>query len=348
MRLKNKGQLEEAIVCYGQAIALDPKYAEAHCNLGHALRRQGRFAEALAALQRGHELGSEQPGWRYPSANWVRQVEPLAALEGKLLAFLKGEFQPKGNQDRFGLVGVCQAKKFYHTAARLYADAFAADPKLADDLKAAQRYNAACSAALAAAGEGRDPGKLTAEERTKLRVQALAWLQTDLQQWTKQFPARDSKALPGLLIALPAWQRDAALSSLRDPKERAKLSREEQQAWANFWASVEQFARNFRTESFPGALTAKEREQVHEVKLQAGQTYVIDLESKQFDTYLKMQDAKGKLLAENDDISPENQNSRLLFTAPADGTYRLVATSFGGMGTGAYDLIVRSFVDPKK
>ena len=44
----------------------------------------------------------------------------------------------------------------------------------------------------------------------------------------------------------------------------------------------------------------------------------------------------------------ENLNSRLLFTAPADGTYRLVATSFEGMGIGTYYLTVRAFVDPKK
>jgi Tfp pilus assembly protein PilF len=53
--------LDEAIVSFRKAIALDPKRAAAHCNLGHALRSQGQFAEALAALQRGHELGSERP-----------------------------------------------------------------------------------------------------------------------------------------------------------------------------------------------------------------------------------------------------------------------------------------------
>ena len=95
-------------------------------------------------------------------------------------------------------------------------------------------------------------------------------------------------------------------------------------------------------------LTAQDKEQVHEMKLQAGQVYLIDLESTAFDAYLRLHDAKGKLLAENDDIIPNvNLNSRLLFTAPADGTYRLVATSFEQRGTGAYTLTVRSFVEAK-
>jgi len=45
---------------------------------------------------------------------------------------------------------------------------------------------------------------------------ALTWLQTDLQHWTKQFQARESKALSGLLHQLPAWQQAAAFAAVRD------------------------------------------------------------------------------------------------------------------------------------
>jgi serine/threonine protein kinase/Tfp pilus assembly protein PilF len=79
--LRHKGQGDQAIVSFRTAIALDPKNAEWHCNLGEALARQGRFAESLEAYKRGHELGTKQPGWRYPSADWVRNAERLAALE---------------------------------------------------------------------------------------------------------------------------------------------------------------------------------------------------------------------------------------------------------------------------
>ncbi|GEM_PF-6169959 len=36
----------------------------------------------------------------------------------------------------------------------------------------------------------------------------------------------------------------------------------------------------------------------------------------------------GRLLAENDDIGPDNLNSRPIFNPPADGVYRILATSF--------------------
>ena len=54
----------------------------------------------------------------------------------KLPAFLKGEFQPSDNKDRLVLAGVCRGKKLREAAAGLYTAAFAADPRLADDLKA--------------------------------------------------------------------------------------------------------------------------------------------------------------------------------------------------------------------
>ena len=58
-----------------------------------------------------------------------------------------------------------------------------------------------------------------------------------------------------------------------------------------------------------------------------------------------LQDAKGKKLAENDDIAPNNLNSRLLFTPEKDGVYRLVVTAFQGRGSGPYTLIIREFQD---
>lgn len=77
---------------------------------------------------------------------------------------------------------------------------------------------------------------------------------------------------------------------------------------------------------------------VHAVEFKAGKVYVIDLISQQFDCYLLLQDAKGTILDQNDD-GGDNLNSRIRFTAPADGTFRLVATSFNGQN-GAYTLRV--------
>ena len=78
-----------------------------------------------------------------------------------------------------------------------------------------------------------------------------------------------------------------------------------------------------------------------------GKTYVIDMTSAQFDTFLRLEDEQGKVLAENDDISEDNLNSRIVFTAPAAGSYRIVATAFEQRGTGAYTLTIREFAARK-
>jgi tetratricopeptide (TPR) repeat protein len=236
--LKDKGQVVEAIACYRKTIALDSKHAEAHCNLGLILGRQGHFAESLAALKRGHELGSKRPGWPYPSADWVRQAERLAALEAKLPAFLAGKFQASDTAERLGLIGVCQAKKLHAAAARLSAGAFAAEPTLADDLQASHRYNAACSAALAAAGQGEDAGKLDDKERARLRKQALDWLKADLAVSTKRLQSGSRIARRLVTQQMQHWQKDTDLAGIRDKVAVAKLPAEEQKACTQLWADV--------------------------------------------------------------------------------------------------------------
>jgi tetratricopeptide (TPR) repeat protein len=233
-----KGRLDEAGACYQRAIALDPKYAEAHCNLGSVLRRQGRFAQSLAAYKRGHELGTKRPGWPYPSAEWVRQAENLAAMDSKLPAFLRGKFEPKDAAERLGLAGVCQAKKLNAAALHLYAEAFAADPKLADDLKAAHRYNAACRAALAAAGQGEDAAKLDAKERRRLRQQALDWLRADLALRTKQLESGKPADRAEVQRQMRHWQQDSDLAAIRDAAALAKLPAQERAACERLWADV--------------------------------------------------------------------------------------------------------------
>src|SRR5262249_61673489 len=101
---------------------------------------------------------------------------------------------------------------------------------------------------------------------------------------------------------------------------------------------------------FRGVLTAKDpldrvlkqsRHKVHEVKLEVGKFYAIDLESAAFDAYLRLEDAAGKQLAEDDD-SGGGTNARLLFRPAHSGAYRVIVTAFPrGSGTGAYTLTVR-------
>ncbi len=68
---------------------------------------------------------------------WIAHIlrrEAEALILPNLPAFLQGEYQPLDNDERLALVGICQFQGRCHAAARLYADAFAADPALAEDL----------------------------------------------------------------------------------------------------------------------------------------------------------------------------------------------------------------------
>jgi len=84
----------------------------------------------------------------------------------------------------------------------------------------------------------------------------------------------------------------------------------------------------------------------HTIQLAAGEKVQIDLMSKDFDCYLYLTDSKGKVLDQNDD-GGEGLNSRITFTSPARGTYKLIATSFAKNATGRYRMTVRTLEAPK-
>jgi len=83
----------------------------------------------------------------------------------------------------------------------------------------------------------------------------------------------------------------------------------------------------------------KKPSKVHEVKLKKGTTYQLDLMSRNFDTYLRLEDETGREVASDDD-GGEGLNSRITYTADKDATFKIFATSFDG-GEGNYTLTVR-------
>ena len=229
-----KGQLDEAIACFRKAIELDPKNATAHANLGIALKGKGQVDEAIACYKKAIELDPKSAVARTLLAN----AQLMAAVQDKLPAFLKGQFQPTTSDERLGLADWCEIKKLHHAAAGLYAAAFAADPKLADDLKAGHRYDAACSASLAAAGQGEDAAKLDDAERTRLRKQALEWLRADLALRTKQLETGKPADRAEVQQTMRHWQQDTDLAGIRDAAALAKLPADEQKACTQLWADV--------------------------------------------------------------------------------------------------------------
>jgi Flp pilus assembly protein TadD len=239
--LSGQGRHKEAEAAYREAIRLRHDNPEAHCNLGDALINQGRFAEALEPLRRGHALGSKLPGWPHPSGEWVRRCERLVELDRNLPVVMRGDSEPASAVERLELAALCRhpAKRLYAAAARLAAAAFAADPKLAADLRQQHRYNAACAAVLAAAGQGEAAQHLPDRVQPMLRGQALRWLRDDLALYAKFAERDDPRAKEAVRQRLTRWQQDADLAGVRDHAELAKLPDTEREAWEKLWAEVE-------------------------------------------------------------------------------------------------------------
>ena len=185
--------------------------------------------KALAEQSAGFDWRLSQVGSR---DHWIWHVlrrEAEAMILPNLPAFLDGRYEPRGNDERLALLGVCRSRDLTRTSARLYADAFAADPRLAEDVASGLRYKAACAAAAAGCGRGADAASLDAAERTRWRAQALAWLRADLAV------PRGGTEMKGVLAR---WQTDAELSGVRDRNALTTLPADEREQWTSFWAKV--------------------------------------------------------------------------------------------------------------
>jgi serine/threonine-protein kinase len=231
-------RLAEAEAAYREAIRLKPDYPQAHCNLGAILQLRGRFAESLVAYRRGHELGSKIPGWRYPSAGWVRTAERFVELDKKWPGILKDDTLLKNAAERVWLAKLSLLKRWHSTASGIYADVFAGKPSLAEDTQAAHRYDAACAAALAGTSRGEDPVKPDDKERIRWRKQALDWLRAELAVRAKQLRSWWPEQAKQARWALQYWQRDPDLAGVRDEAALAKLPEDERKKWQKLWADV--------------------------------------------------------------------------------------------------------------
>jgi hypothetical protein len=129
-------------------------------------------------------------------------------------------------------------RRLHAAAAWFYAGAFAADPKLTTDLRRQHRYNAACSAALAAAGQGEDARNLPDKARLMLRRQALGWLCADLALYVQLAQRDEPAAKQAVRQALTRWQQDADLAAVRDKAALDLLPDDERQPWRRLWDDV--------------------------------------------------------------------------------------------------------------
>ncbi len=163
----------------------------------------------------------------------------MVALDARLPALLKGDDHPADAAESLAFARLCYDRKLDAVATRLYAEGLRTDPRLADDRQNWHRYNAACSAALAGCGGGKDDPPPDEAERAKLRAQALGWLKGELAAWSKLLDGGKPESRAAVRQVLDHWKIDTDLAGLRDEVGLATLPPEERPAWLGFWADVE-------------------------------------------------------------------------------------------------------------
>ena len=164
----------------------------------------------------------------------------MTDLNDRLPAILSGTAKPTDAGEQVGLARLCQhpSKRLYAASTRFFADAFTAEPKLAEDLSSGNRYNAACAAALAGCGKGEDAPAAEAD-RARLRSQALQWLRADLDAWKPRLSSPDADKRTLAAKALAHWREDDDLAGVRGADALMKLPDAERAAWRQLWADLD-------------------------------------------------------------------------------------------------------------
>jgi tetratricopeptide (TPR) repeat protein len=236
-----EGNLDGAIAAFRKAIELYPKDDQDqdpidaqvyYFNLGSALQAQGKLDEAIAAYRKAIAINPMHVLDRRTLTEWMADQEPHS-VAGMWLPLISA-----GNEE-LGLAQLCLVKELNAAAARFYADAFAAQPTLTDNLSSEHRYYAARSAALASCGQGKDANELDAKERTRLRAQALDWLRKDLQANAQIVEGGKLAAQQEVRQRLMHWQNDPDLACVRDRQALDRLPANERTAWQELWREVD-------------------------------------------------------------------------------------------------------------
>ena len=174
-----------------------------------------------------------------------REAEGL--ILPKLPAFRRGEYRPQDKDERLALLAgelaSCEFEGLHGAAARLYSDAFAAEPKLAEDVLAATRYHAARAAALAGCGQGKDADQLPDQERALRRGKPSTGSARTLPGVASGSTTAMRRLTPGSgrgcnsgggILTWPASARKDALARLPD---------EERERWERLWSDVDALLR---------------------------------------------------------------------------------------------------------
>jgi len=216
------GDVSGAASAFRKCINLKPARAEAHCNLGLLLGREGRFPEAIECLTRGHELGmiSKKAGknWPYPSEAWLAHFNRLRDLSDRYRG--RQEMKDVPAADRADLIEVLTLTG--HPLAAM---------QLADPIEASSPGPVVIGAAIRCAEGIGDAASLASPERSVWRTKALKWLRIDFAQLRSSDPT------------MCAALRSHPLLRIAQGESLQAWSTNDREEWQRFWSDVETAAK---------------------------------------------------------------------------------------------------------
>jgi hypothetical protein len=84
------------------------------------------------------------------------------------------------------------------------------------------------------------------------------------------------------------------------------------------------------------------------IEMKPKTSYVIELDSKDFDAYLRLENDEAKEIGADDDGAKVGLNAKLVYACDKAGMYTIIATSFNEVEVGEFNLRVSSFETPAK
>jgi tetratricopeptide (TPR) repeat protein/predicted Ser/Thr protein kinase len=276
-----KGELDEAIREYRTTIGIDKGLFEPHLNLGFALTITGQVDDAIAECREALRLKNDPSAHdrlglallgkgrlhdavdEYHKAlrldkhhanaqGHLRYGELLIQLQKRLPAMVQGKDSSKDADELLGLAHLCRRPfdEQYAASAKFSAAAFAAEPKLAAEFPTPHRYNAACVAAMAGCGKGKDADRLDDREHARLRRQALDWMRAELDAWGRVFDREPDPVRPNLVRELRHWLEDTDFVGVRG-SALGNLPEPERQAWQKLWNDVSPLLKRAQEKAAP-------------------------------------------------------------------------------------------------
>jgi tetratricopeptide (TPR) repeat protein/tRNA A-37 threonylcarbamoyl transferase component Bud32 len=235
--LQSAGRLKEAVAEFREAVRLDPRVSASHLFLGRALIEMGEPRAALEALAR---IGAGPPPDPLITPEMLTlRAEEFIALEPRLADVIEGRDSPVNAREAASFARLAFARNRPEEAARLWSQAFAASPDLAEDLVAMNRFQAARAAARAGTEEG--VGRMSeseVESRLKWRRRAIEWLHADLEASKAILDSGTASLRAGVARRLSRWRVDPDLASIRDEPALSTLPEAERSSLRKLWDDV--------------------------------------------------------------------------------------------------------------